>query len=75
VNGLDFEQRGRGTGVWTAALFIGEFLCPLLIAAIGTGVGGLRPAIGVLGLAAVVMAGVCILATRRHNPRLDLTTD
>jgi MFS family permease len=75
VNGLDFEQRGRGTGVWTAALFIGEFLCPLLIAAIGAGAGGLRPAIGVLGLAAVVMAGVCILATRRHNPRLDLTTD
>jgi MFS family permease len=75
VNGLDFEQRGRGTGVWTAALFIGEFLCPLLIAAIGTGTGGLRPAIGVLGLAAAVMAGICVLATRRHNPRLDVTTD
>jgi MFS family permease len=75
VNGLDFEQRGRGTGVWTAALFIGEFVCPLLIAAIGTGAGGLRPAIGVLGLAAAVMAGICVLATRRHNPRLDLTTD
>ncbi|MEO6087539.1 MAG: MFS transporter, partial [Umezawaea sp.] len=30
---LAFGQRGRGTGIWTGSLFIGQFLCPLLIAA------------------------------------------
>ncbi|MEU0878082.1 MFS transporter [Lentzea sp. NPDC005914] len=75
VNRLDFEQRGRGTGLWTGTLFVGEFVCPVLIAAIGTGVGGLRPAIGVLGVLAAVMAVVCVLVTRRTNVPLDITND
>ncbi len=43
VNRLRFEQRGRGTGLWTGTLFIGQFLSPILLAAIGAGVGGLQP--------------------------------
>jgi MFS family permease len=75
VNRLDFEQRGRGTGLWTGTLFVGEFLCPILVAAIGAGVGGLRPALGVLGALAVVMAAVCVWVTRRNNVPLDITND
>jgi predicted MFS family arabinose efflux permease len=75
VNRLDFEQRGRGTGLWTGALFVGEFVCPLLIAAFGAGAGGLRPAIGVLGVVAAVMAAICVLVTRRSNAPLDVTND
>lgn len=30
VNRLSFEPRGRGTGLWTATLFVGEFASPLL---------------------------------------------
>jgi MFS family permease len=75
VNRLDFEQRGRGTGLWTGALFVGEFVCPLLIAAIGTSVGGLRPALGVLGIVAAVMAVTCAVVTRRNNTPLNVTTD
>ncbi|MCF4121077.1 MFS transporter [Antribacter sp. KLBMP9083] len=70
VNRLTFEQRGRGTGLWTGALFLGEFLSPLLIAAIGAGAGGLRPALGVLGLAAAVMAGVVWLVARSDTHQL-----
>ncbi|WP_410608099.1 hypothetical protein [Amycolatopsis sp. lyj-109] len=40
VNRLTFDQRGRGTGLWTGTLFLGEFVCPLALAAIGTGAGG-----------------------------------
>ena len=29
LGSLTFEQRGRGTGVWTSAVFIGQFVCPL----------------------------------------------
>jgi MFS family permease len=75
VNRLDFAQRGRGTGVWTGSLFLGEFVCPLLIAAIGAGVGGLRPAIGVLGIVALVMAGISLLVTRRTSVALNVTNE
>jgi predicted MFS family arabinose efflux permease len=75
VNRLDFEQRGRGTGLWTGTLFVGEFVCPVLVAAIGAGVGGLRPAIGVLGAIAAVMAAVCMWVTRRNNVPLNITND
>ncbi len=75
VNRLDFEQRGRGTGLWTGTLFVGQFLSPVLIAGIGASVGGLQPALGVLGIATLVMAGLSVVATRRNSVPLDLTND
>lgn len=71
VNRLSLEQRGRGTGLWTGTLFIGEFLAPLVIAALGLGVGGLQPALAVLGIAAAVMAAVTLVALRGQNEPLD----
>ena len=71
VNRLSFEQRGRGTGLWTGTLFIGEFLAPLVIAALGLGVGGLQPALAVLGVAAAVMAVVTFLALRGQTEPLN----
>lgn len=73
INRLEFEQRGRGTGLWTGTLFVGEFLCPLFIAAVGAGVGGLRPAIGVLCGVALLMALVSAFLTRRSNVPLNIT--
>ncbi|GGN36568.1 MFS transporter [Streptomyces fuscichromogenes] len=56
---LAFEDRGRGTGLWTAAFFGGEFVCPLVLLAGESAVGGLAGAVGVLGLlAALVAAGL-----------------
>ena len=55
LSSLTFDQRGRGTGLWTASLFIGQFFCPLLILALTTGVGGLAGALVALGAAALVM--------------------
>jgi MFS family permease len=73
VNPLTFEQRGRGTGLFTAALFLGEFASPLVIAAFGARAGGLQPALGVLGVVAVAMALVTGLALRRGGQPLTLT--
>jgi MFS family permease len=73
INGLRFEQRGRGTGLWTGTLFIGQFLSPLLIAGIGAAVGGLRPALGVLALVAAVLAVVTRLVVPRDAEALDVT--
>ncbi len=71
VNRLTFVQRGRGVGLWTGTLFIGEFLSPLIIASVGGGAGGLQPALGVIGVAAAIMAVVTLLALRRNTERLD----
>jgi MFS family permease len=75
TNRLSFEQRGRGTGLWTGALFIGEFLCPLLIAGIGAAVGGLRPALAVLAALAAVLAVVTLIIVPRDAEPLDVTHD
>jgi MFS family permease len=73
VNRLLFEQRGRGTGLWTGTLFVGQFLSPIILGAVGAGIGGLQAALGVLGVAAAVMAVVTVLAVRRHNAPLTVT--
>ncbi|QKV73526.1 MFS transporter [Amycolatopsis sp. Hca4] len=73
VNRLTFDQRGRGTGLWTGTLFIGEFACPLALAAIGTGTGGLQGALAVLGIASAIAAVLTAFLLRRNNQPLDVT--
>ena len=58
VQDLDYAQRGRGTGIWTGTLFIGEFVSPLVVAAIAGPAGGLQPALAVLGVLSLVFAAV-----------------
>ncbi|MFI6034276.1 MFS transporter [Streptomyces sp. NPDC051315] len=62
---LSFEDRGRGTGLWMAAFFGGEFVCPLVLLAVEAWVGSLAGAVGVLGLAAALVAGGLSAARRR----------
>jgi MFS family permease len=71
VGRLSFEQRGRGTGRWTGALFLGEFTAPLALAAIGSGTGGLRSALAILGLASAAMGVLTALVLRRGDRPLD----
>lgn len=65
LSGLSYEQRGRGTGLWTACLFIGEFVCPLLILAVAGRTGGLGSALVVVGGAAIVIAMSTLLRVGR----------
>ncbi|WP_369230744.1 MFS transporter [Streptomyces sp. R21] len=67
---LAFEDRGRGTGLWTAAFFGGEFVCPLVLLAGESAVGSLAGAVGVLGLAAALVAAG-LLAVRRRAGAVD----
>ncbi|MFD3373968.1 MULTISPECIES: MFS transporter [unclassified Streptomyces] len=67
---LAFEDRGRGTGLWMAAFFGGEFVCPLVLLALESAVGSLAGAVGVLGLAAAVVAAG-LLAVRRRAGAAD----
>jgi len=56
LGSLTFEQRGRATGVWTSALFLGQFVCPLVILAVSGALGGLGSALMVLGAVALAAA-------------------
>jgi len=69
---LTFEQRGRGTGVWTSAFFIGQFVCPLLVLALTGAFDSLGTAILVLGVVSVAAAvGVrMIKPTQSAEPAL-----
>ncbi len=62
VNGLEFSQRGRGTGIWTATLFIGQFLTPIVLGATAAALGNLALALGALG-------GACARASGRPGSR------
>ncbi|MFC5907546.1 MFS transporter [Streptacidiphilus monticola] len=62
---LDYADRGRGTGLWTAAFFGGEFACPLLLLALEAAVGTLAAAVGVLAAAVACVALGLLLSRRR----------
>jgi MFS family permease len=65
-----FEDRGRVTGWFTAAFFLGQFLTPILMGALTAGVGSLPAAVGVVGVAAAVVGVLVALGLRRgaHTP-------
>ncbi|MER6800204.1 MFS transporter, partial [Amycolatopsis mediterranei] len=61
---LTFAQRGRGTGIWTSALFIGQFASPLIVLALAAATTGLSPALLVVGAAALLIALVAGIVHR-----------
>ena len=65
---LAFEQRGRGTGIWTSAFFIGQFFCPLLVLALTGAFDSLGTAILTLGLVAVAAAAAVRLTRPAQSP-------
>ncbi|RSM38405.1 MFS transporter [Amycolatopsis balhimycina DSM 5908] len=64
---LTFAQRGRGTGIWTSALFIGQFASPLVVLALSGAISGLSPALLVVGAAALLLA-VAVRIVRPTRP-------
>jgi MFS family permease len=67
LSALSFEQRGRGTGLWTGSLFIGQFVCPILLLAVGNVAGGLTTALAALGVTALAMT-LAMLTVLRPAP-------
>ncbi|ANJ27135.1 MFS transporter [Agromyces aureus] len=61
VSAAEFADRGRVTGWWTAAFYFGQFLTPIVVAALTVALGGLPTVVGIAGvLAAIVGFGVAI---------------
>ncbi|MBU6267042.1 MAG: MFS transporter [Sphingomonadales bacterium] len=68
MNGLAFEVRSRGAGLWTGAFSVGQFLCPVVVTVAGKQAGGLFGAFGVLSAAALLGALVALAAALRRVP-------
>ncbi|MDQ1051467.1 MFS transporter [Streptomyces sp. V4I2] len=62
---LSYADRGRGTGLWTAAFFAGEFISPLVLIGLESATGSMAHAVGLLGLASALVAGGLLLGRRR----------
>ncbi|MFD0257137.1 MFS transporter [Kitasatospora indigofera] len=62
---LDFADRGRGTGLWNAAFFLGEFVCPLVLLGLAPAAGSLAAAVGLLGAVTALVAAALRLRRRR----------
>ncbi|MET8763500.1 MFS transporter [Lentzea sp. NPDC004782] len=56
LGSLTFAQRGRGTGIWTSAVFIGQFACPLAVLALAGALSGLSAALLAVGAVALFVA-------------------
>ncbi|AVD85894.1 MULTISPECIES: MFS transporter [unclassified Pseudomonas] len=66
---VGFEQRGRATGGFTAAIFAGEFLSPLLVLALTAGVVAQLPhALLLIAIGQLLLAPVCLVMMRRTRP-------
>lgn len=58
---VEFSQRGRASGVFTAAIFAGEFISPLVVLAITAGVNDALPtALGAVAVLQLIVALACL---------------
>lgn len=66
---LPFAQRGRGAGGYMAAFFLGNFLSPLVVAALAAQAGSLFASIGWLSaVCAAVALGFALLSLFKRGP-------
>ena len=66
---LPYAQRGRGAGGYMAAFFLGNFLSPLVVAALSTQSGSLFASIGWLAaVCAAVALGFALLSLFKRGP-------
>jgi MFS family permease len=67
---LPFEMRGRGTGIYMGAFFIGQFLSPIVVTLVAKASGSLTNAIASFGIASLVaaLAGAAAMYLRPPRP-------
>jgi MFS family permease len=60
LSGLAAEHRGRGSGTWFSACFLGQFLGPLCVLGLRQLTGSLAGALGVIGIGCAVAAALSL---------------
>jgi MFS family permease len=62
MGALPIGRRGLGTGVWTASMFLGQFLNPIVVLALAGIAGGRAAAVNLIGLELLVLTGITLAA-------------
>ena len=66
--------RGRGTGVWTGAFFLAQFIAPIVATALSSLFGGMAGTFLFFSAAAAIGAGVALLRYRHAQPNVQGVT-
>ena len=66
--------RGRGTGVWTGAFFLAQFIAPIVATALSSLFGGMAGTFLFFSAAAAIGAGVALLRYRHAKPNVQGVT-
>lgn len=75
VGRIPFVSRGRSTGVWTSAFFLGQFVTPLVIGVIQGALSvPVAVAVGVVGIVCAVVA-IVLAAVVKPGPILGQSAD
>lgn len=69
---LPFAIRSRGSGMWTGAFSVGQFLSPVVVTLAGRQFGGLLAAFTALSAAAAIGAAVALSAHLRRDPQPEV---
>jgi MFS family permease len=69
MNALSANTRGRGLGVFTACLYIGQFVSPLVVAILGAFTRDLRSSIHWLAIASLVAASLWLVVNLIQRKR------
>ena len=59
---LQFEQRGRGMGIWATCFFLGQFTCPVFLSIIAAYTSGVLQTLFVVGIISTIAAAVSTLS-------------
>jgi MFS family permease len=60
---LPLERRGLGTGAWTASMFLGQFVNPIVVLWLAGVAGGRTAAVHIIGLGLLVLTGISLAAS------------
>lgn len=72
---LPAETRGRGTGAWTGAFFMGQFAAPIIAAAVAGQLGSLAMALVAFAVLAGIGAILALLFARGRSNMFDYGSD
>jgi MFS family permease len=63
MGALPLERRGLGTGAWTASMFLGQFVNPIVVLSLAGITGGRAAAVHLIGLWLLALTGIALAAS------------
>jgi len=62
------SRRGQGIGWWWSSIYLGQFVSPLVVAALGSALGGLTAAVVAVGGLGIVLGAVLLIVRPGTTP-------